>query len=505
MKEHWKARAALISAYHKEELGPLLDTLAELGVQLIASGGTAAYIRARGHEVAEVADLTSYPSILDGRVKTLHPAVFGGLLADRDKPEHMAELEKYDLPPIDLVVADLYPFVETLLETTDEAAIIENIDIGGPSLIRAAAKNFRHTAVVPSRAHLDLVNGWLRENDGALALEQRRHLAREAFLITSAYETAIAGYFTQGPVTPRLPLRYGENPHQEAYFDGDLTEIVTQHSGKPLSYNNILDLDAALRLWLDASWLKEGEAMFGVFKHTVPCGLAVRDSAAEAWNAALSCDPVSAFGGALFCNRLIDLTAARLIDDHFYELLVAPEFAPEALDLLSEKPNRILLTARPERLTDRQTHTMLNGELTQHANLHLTQPEHYETVTRTAVPGALTAALRLGELAVKHLKSNAIALVKEGRLIGAGTGQTSRVDAWRQALQKARTFGFDPAGAALCSDGFFPFNDIATEAAEAGIGAILQPGGSKRDQESIDACDAAGLPMVFTRFRSFRH
>ena len=505
MKEHWKARAALISAYHKEELGPLLDVLQRQGTRLIASGGTAAHIRARGHEVEETAGLTGFPGILGGRVKTLHPAIFGGLLADRDQPGHLDDLQRHNLPQIDLLIVDLYPFVETLRQTSDESEIIEKIDIGGVALIRAAAKNYRHTAVVPSRAHLDAVVGWLRKQDGALTLEQRRHLAREAFLVTSAYESAIAGYFTQGPVTPRRTLRYGENPHQEAYYDGNLDEIVAQHSGKALSYNNILDLDAALRLWLDSGYLSAGEAVFAVFKHTAPCGLAVRSSVEAAWQAALACDPVSAFGGALVCNRPIDLAAARAIDDHFFELLAAPEFAPEALDLLSEKKNRVLLTARPERLSDRLTRSALNGELAQHANLHLTAPEDYQTPTRAAVPSALVPALQLGELAAKHLKSNAVALVKDGRMIGAGTGQTSRVDAWRQALGKARTFGFDPRGAALCSDGFFPFKDIVAEAAEAGVAAVLQPGGSKRDQDSIDACDAAGLPMVFTNYRSFRH
>jgi phosphoribosylaminoimidazolecarboxamide formyltransferase / IMP cyclohydrolase len=502
-------RTALVSVYYKDGLEPVLRALHGLGVVLYSTGGTYDFIQSLDLPAKAVEDLTGYPAILDGRVKTLHPGVFGGILARRE-PDHLSQLEQYGLPEIDLVIVDLYPFEETVAGSAQEAEIIEKIDIGGISLIRAAAKNFRDVAVVPSRAEYGILLQMLEERGASLSLEQRRELARRAFKVSSHYDTAIFNYFSASSTDVAFKhsihasevLRYGENPHQGGVFFGDFDAIFDKLSGKAISYNNLVDIDAAVQVMRE---LRNASPAFAILKHTNTCGLAVRESLHAAWEAALACDPVSAFGGIFICNRPVDIATARAIDQLFYEVLIAPGYDAEALALLSEKKNRILLRLKDYHVHPRSFRSLLNGVVEQDTDLSMEGEEAFRVVTKRAPTEAEISDLSFAVIAVKHLKSNGIALVKDRQLIGMGCGQPSRVDALRQAIAKAKSFGFDLQGSVMASDAFFPFPDCVEIADQAGIRAIVQPGGSIKDQESIDYCDAHNQAMVLTGIRHFKH
>lgn len=502
-----KIRSALISVFSKEGLEPLIRALRDFGADLYSTGGTEEYIRSLGLPVTSVESLTGYPSILDGRVKTLHPKVFGGILARREGG-HLQELAEYEIPEIDLVIVDLYPFEETLANTDNEAAIIEKIDIGGISLIRAAAKNFRDVAVVPSRQDYAGFLELLEKQGGVTSLEDRKALAGRAFAVSAHYDNAIQGYFNGGKAGGRFGLegaevlRYGENPHQGAVFYGDLEQVFEKCSGKALSYNNLVDIDAAVALM--AEFQGDGPT-FAILKHTNPCGVATRSTLREAWEAALQGDPVSAFGGILICNVPLDLATAEAVDEIFYEVLVAPDFSPEAIEKLTRKKNRILLRLRHGLPAPKMFRSLLHGVIEQDTDVAMEAPESWVQATKAGISEAEAADLLFALKCVKHLKSNAIALARGNQLIGMGCGQTSRVDALQQALLKARHHGFDPAGSALASDAFFPFPDCIAIAHEAGIRAVIQPGGSMRDQESIDCCDSHDMAMMITGVRHFKH
>ncbi|MBX2929571.1 MAG: bifunctional phosphoribosylaminoimidazolecarboxamide formyltransferase/IMP cyclohydrolase [Saprospiraceae bacterium] len=504
-----KIRSALVSVFSKDGLEPILMELHRLGVALYSTGGTFQYIQSIGLPATAVEDITGYPSILDGRVKTLHPAVFGGILARRE-PAHLAQLEEYGLPEIDLVIVDLYPFEETVAVSTSESEIIEKIDIGGISLIRAAAKNFGDVAVVASRQEYSLFLEMLRETQGALHSDHRRELARRAFKVSSNYDIAIFNYFNEGAADVTFKysihrsdiLRYGENPHQNGVFFGDFEQIFDKLAGKAISYNNLVDIDAAVQVMRE---LRNGEPAFAILKHTNTCGMAVRPTLPEAWHAALACDPVSAFGGIFVCNRPVDVETAREIDKLFYEVLIAPGFDPEALEILQAKKNRILLLIKDFFVRPRSFRSLLNGVVEQDTDLRIESEDDFQLATRKAPAPNEVSDLLFAGVAVKHLKSNGIALVKNKQLIGMGCGQPSRVDALQQAIAKARAFGFDLQGAVMASDAFFPFPDCVQIAREAGITAVVQPGGSIKDQESIDYCDAHDMAMMLTGIRHFKH
>ncbi len=504
-----KITAALVSVFHKDGLEEIIRELHRLGVVLYSTGGTQTYIEELGIPVRRVEDLTGYPSILDGRVKTLHPGVFGGILARREEA-HRAQLEAYGIPEIDLVVVDLYPFEETVATTDDESTIIEKIDIGGISLIRAAAKNFRDVAVVPSRDEYALLSELLRAKQGFTDLSDRRELARRAFKVSSNYDIAIFNYFNEGTADLSFKysihrsdiLRYGENPHQDGVFFGDFDRMFVKLNGKAISYNNLVDIDAAVQLMRE---FRDAAPTFAILKHTNTCGLATRSTLPEAWGAALGCDPVSAFGGIFICNRPVDAETARAVDQLFYEVLIAPDFDARALELLGQKKNRILLKIKEYFVRPRSFRSLLNGVVEQDADLRTETAADLTTATRQAPGETELADLLFANIAVKHLKSNGIALVKDRQLIGMGCGQPSRVDALRQAIAKAKSFGFDLRGAVMASDAFFPFPDCVELADLEGIRAVIQPGGSIKDQESIDYCDAHGMCMVLTGIRHFRH
>ncbi|MDX2136295.1 MAG: bifunctional phosphoribosylaminoimidazolecarboxamide formyltransferase/IMP cyclohydrolase [Saprospiraceae bacterium] len=502
-------RSALVSVYSKEGLEPIIRRLHALQVTLYSTGGTQVYIEQLGIPVTPVESLTGYPSILDGRVKTLHPAVFGGLLARRT-PDHQAQLEQYNIPAIDAVIVDLYPFENTVAQTTDEQSIIEKIDIGGVSLIRAAAKNHHDVAVVASQAEYGLFLAYLNETDGVLTHTQRRALARRAFRVTAHYDTAIFNWFQQDssePVFqhsfgPAEALRYGENPHQQGVFFGDLEQVYDKLNGKAISYNNLVDIDAAVQVMRE---FRNDPPTFAILKHTNTCGVAQRPSAVQAWRDALACDTTSAFGGIFITNTTVDLETAREINKLFYEVLIAPDFAPEALALLSQKEQRILLRLKSFELPARSFRSLLNGVVEQDADHFSESAADLRPVTERLPDADEADQLLFAIRCCKHLKSNAIALVKNRQLIGMGCGQPNRVDALKQAIEKARLFGFDPAGAVMASDAFFPFPDCVEIGYEAGITAIVQPGGSIKDQDSVDACNARGMAMAFTGVRHFKH
>ncbi len=504
-----KIRSALLSVYSKEGLEPLARRLHEFGATLYSTGGTQAYLQKIGLPVTPVETITGFPSILDGRVKTLHPAIFGGLLARREA-NHLQQLAQHHIPEIDCVIVDLYPFEETVAQTHDEAEIIEKIDIGGVSLIRAAAKNWADVAVVASREEYPLFLSMLERHQGATTAADRRELARRAFKVTSNYDIAIFNWFNEGTTDVAFKysihrsdiLRYGENPHQAGVFFGDFDQLFEKLSGKAISYNNLLDIDAAVQLMRE---FHLGKPTFAILKHTNACGVARRHELLEAWRAALACDPVSAFGGVFITNTRIDLPTAEEIHRLFYEVLIAPDFAPEALELLRKKEQRILLRIRDFYVRPRSFRSLLNGVVEQDTDLKTETEADLRVVTRRPPTPKEVGELLFAARCVKHLKSNAIALVKERQLIGMGCGQPSRVDALRQAIAKARAFGFDLRGAVMASDAFFPFPDCVEIAHEAGITAILQPGGSIKDQESIRACDERDMAMVFTGIRHFRH
>jgi phosphoribosylaminoimidazolecarboxamide formyltransferase/IMP cyclohydrolase len=501
-------KTALISVFHKDNLEPVLDLLDQYKVRIFSTGGTFKFIREKGFKVEEVADLTGYPSILDGRVKTLHPKVFGGILARREA-DHLHQLEQYDIPAIDLVIVDLYPFEKTVEETDDESAIIEKIDIGGVSLIRAAAKNYKDVLIVGSQDQYAECVEVLSKNNGATTFEERKTFAKKAFGVTMHYDGAIHRYFA-GEDFPLLskafqhptPLRYGENPHQSAKYYGNLEERFEKLSGKELSYNNLVDVDAAVNLM---SEFIHDEPTFAVLKHTNPCGLATRSTVEAAWDAALAGDPVSAFGGILISNAEIDLETAKKIDQIFYEVLIAPKFSEEALNFLSSKKKRILLRIKHFGQNQKMLKTLLDGVIVQDSDQQAHQGKSLETVTKITPTEEQIADLIFANKLVKHLKSNAIALAKGRQLCGIGCGQTSRVDACRQSIEKAQHFEFDLRGAVMASDAFFPFPDSVELAHNAGITSVIQPGGSIKDQLSIDYCNENGLSMVFTGFRHFKH
>ena len=512
-------RSALISVYDKDGLEPLLELLGRHGVKLYSTGGTQTHLETLGYEVTSVESITGYPSILDGRVKTLHPAVFGGILARRE-PAHLGQLEAHDLPEIDMVVVDLYPFEDTLAGTDDEATIIEKIDIGGISLIRAAAKNYRDVAIVPSKVAYAPAVEMLTKGEGGLTLGDRRLLASYAFAESARYDAAISRYFdgliasdvdevaaakpghfevTAGPATT---LRYGENPHQRASFFGDLDATFTQLHGKELSFNNLVDVESAHNLIAE---FERAEPTAVVIKHTNACGVASRETLAQAWEAALAADPVSAFGGILAFNRPIDADTARLLDKLFFEVALAPGFDEEALGILKRKKDRRLLRINSFSRGMLSFRSMFGGVLEQEADLKMVTLDDLTVATTTEPTQAQLTDLLFANTCVKHLKSNTITLVRDRQLLAMGCGQTSRIDALKQAITKAEAFGFDLAGAVMASDAFFPFSDCVEVAAAAGVAAVIQPGGSIRDGDSVAAADAAGVAMVTTGIRHFKH
>lgn len=500
-----KIKSALISVFYKDGLEPVVRMLAELGIDIYSTGGTQAFIEKLGIPVIPVEKLTSYPSILGGRVKTLHPSVFGGILGKRDDATHMQEMSQFKIPEIDLVIVDLYPFEETVATTTDEKAIIEKIDIGGPSMIRAAAKNHQDVLVVAHKADYPLLENILSQQNAETSLEQRRRFAIKAFDVCTSYDTAISNYFHQLSVmTPynkdEKPMRYGENPHQKAVFFGNLHDLFDQLNGKELSYNNLVDVDAAVQLINEFA-----DTTFAIIKHTNVCGIAQRATIKESWDAALAGDPESAFGGVLVCNDTLDKATADAINEIFFEVLIAPSYDENALTVLTSKKNRILLRSKlAGKKHNKEMHrSLLNGVLIQDAD-EGNYAEWKETGGRETT-AAEKEDLKFANLVCKHLKSNAIALVKNKQLIGKGCGQTSRIDSLRQAIDKAKQFKFDLQGAVLASDAFFPFNDCVKMGHEAGITAFIQPGGSIRDKESVEYCIANKLAMVMTGMRHFKH
>ena len=500
-------RRALVSVYHKEGLAEILKLLHEQGIEFVSTGGTSTFIEGLGYPCVAVEDLTKYPSMLGGRVKTLHPAIQGGILARRGHETDQKEVLEYGLSLIDLVIVDLYPFEATVASGASEEDIIEKIDIGGISLIRGAAKNFEDVVIIPSQADYATLLEILRERGARTTLEERRHFARRAFAVSSHYDSAIFRYFdAEDHSALRLtadeakPLRYGENPHQKGVFYGDLDRYFEQLHGKELSYNNLQDVEAAVSLIQDFS-----EPTFAILKHNNACGCASRPTLLKAWTDALAGDPVSAFGGVLVANRPIDVATAREIDKLFLEVLIAPDFEAEALTILEGKKNRILLRQK-EAIDARWSYrSMLGGVLAQETDRAVETTAEMKPVTKVAPTAEELTDLVFATKLVKHSKSNAIVLSKGGQLIASGVGQTSRVDALKQAIEKARHFGFDLKGAVLASDAFFPFDDCVTLAAEAGITAIAQPGGSVRDADSIAAADRLGIAMVMTGVRHFKH
>lgn len=506
-----RIRSALISVFHKNGLDEILNLMARLDIVLYSTGGTHQFIQSLGLDVVSVEELTGFASILDGRVKTLHPKVFGGILARRDEG-HLAQLEAQEIPEIDLVIVDLYPFEKTVHSTNVESEIIEKIDIGGISLIRAAAKNYKDVLIVPSQSDYSFLHELLISKEGYSELEDRQYLAARAFQVSSHYDTQIFNYFNRDEKIKNFAasapldriLRYGENPHQSAAFYGSMDQLLVQLQGKELSYNNLVDVDAAIWLMKDMDDFGTGIA---ILKHTNVCGMASRDTLLSAWQDALAGDPVSAFGGVIISNKPIDLITAQAIDQLFYEVLIAPDFDLNAIQVLQKKKNRILLKLKhfPE---EKYTYkNLLLGTIQQERDNVRTTSDHLKLVTTDqANPGQLDDLIYANRIA-KHLKSNAITLVKNKQLIGMGCGQTSRVDALNQAISKARQFGFESqlTGASMASEAFFPFPDCVEIAHQTGIQAVIQPGGSVKDQDSINYCLQHNMVMYLTGIRHFKH
>jgi phosphoribosylaminoimidazolecarboxamide formyltransferase/IMP cyclohydrolase len=540
-----KIQSALISVFYKDGLENIARLLSEHSVTIYSTGGTQQFIEKLGIKCTPVEDLTTYPSILGGRVKTLHPSVFGGILGKRDDETHVQEMKQYNIPEIDLVIVDLYPFEETLASTNDEKLIIEKIDIGGPSMIRGAAKNFKDVVVIAAKKDYAALENLLREQKGETTIDQRKTFAAKAFEVVAHYDVVIAKYFNPSgslyfleSITNPRPMRYGENPHQPGVFYGDLNKLFDQLNGKELSYNNLVDVDAAIQLIREAplnppqgeappppkGGISEsskhelyfplagskapplegfGEAVFAIIKHTNVCGIASRTTVAEAWKDALAGDPESAFGGVLVSNSLIDKETATAINEIFFEVLIAPAFEKEALDILQSKKNRILLQQKTNPENDEQYRSLLNGVLIQ--SIDKGNVSKWEEVGGRESTEKEKQDMVFVNIVCKHLKSNAIALVKNKQLIGKGCGQTSRIDSLRQAIEKAKQFNFDLKGAVMASDAFFPFNDCVKMGHEAGITAFIQPGGSIRDNDSIEYCKQNNLAMVITGMRHFKH
>jgi len=493
-----KIKSALISVFHKTGLDTIVEKLHETGVTIYSTGGTYSFLERKGIPAEKIEDLTGYPSILGGRVKTLHPKVFGAILGRPGLDTDVAEMEQHAIPTFDLVIVDLYPFEDTLASGASEEEIIEKIDIGGISLIRAAAKNFEHVLVIPSKDQYLFLEDILNSHDGTTTLEARKKMAAASFAISSRYD-AMIGQYLAGE-NNKTPLRYGENPHQKASFVGDLDEAFDKLHGKELSFNNLVDIDAALEL------LREFDgATFCIIKHTNPCGVATAPTLLEAWEKALAADTVSAFGGILAGNRNIGAEDATEIDKIFFEVLIAPGFSDEALEILARKKNRIILKSKKYTRTESLEKTALNGLLVQERDSHTETAADLSMVTNDKPTPHQVADMLFANKIVKHAKSNTIVLAKDNQLIGIGVGQTSRVDALQHAVIKAKQFNFEISGAVMASDAFFPFPDCVQIAHEAGVAAVIQPGGSIRDQESIDYCNGHSMPMVITGYRHFKH
>ncbi len=513
MSQTKKIRSALISVFHKDHLEPIITKLHNEGVRLISTGGTRSFIEGLGYPCTAVEDLTGYPSILGGRVKTLHPKIFGGILARRDNDSDAHESAQYEIDPIDLVIVDLYPFEDTVASGASEADIIEKIDIGGISLIRAAAKNFADVAIVASKRQYPLIAGILDAHGAETTLEERRLLAREAFAVSSGYDTAIYNWFADTTpledsplsslrvaVDGAMALRYGENPHQSASYFGDFDKLFDKLHGKEISYNNLLDIDAACAL-ID----EFDQTTVAILKHNNACGCASRGTVAQAWADALAGDPVSAFGGIIICNRKIEAETAAEIGKIFFEVVIAPDYSDDALAILTQKKNRIVLRRKATAPAGKRLRTILGGVLVQDTDTKNETSEDLKLVAGDSLSEQQIADMLFANKLVKHSKSNAIVLARDGQLLASGVGQTSRVDALRHAIEKANSFNFDLKGATMASDAFFPFADCVEIAHSEGIYNVIQPGGSIRDTDSVKYCQENGMTMVMTGFRHFRH
>ncbi|MEI7501036.1 MAG: bifunctional phosphoribosylaminoimidazolecarboxamide formyltransferase/IMP cyclohydrolase [Bacteroidota bacterium] len=508
MTDQIKVKSALISVYSKDGIEDLARKIESYGIQIISTGGTYEFLMNKGINAVSIESITSYPSILGGRVKTLHPKVFGGILWRRDQLTDVGDVEKYEIPSVDLVIVDLYPFENTVYVTKDEEEIIEKIDIGGISLIRAAAKNYAHVVVVPSSSSYSLLLEILEKNNGYTSLSDRRLFATMAFNVSSHYDTKIFDYLNRREniqafkqsIPVYYPMRYGENPHQKGTFYGSLEEVFTQLHGKSLSYNNLVDVDAAINLIGEFT-----EPTVAIIKHTNPCGIASRYSLKDAYLDALACDPVSAFGGIIIVNGAVEIDMAEEMNKLFFEIIIANRYENDALEHLKSKKNRIILQKNSFAFSKRQFKSILNGVLEQEKDLRSEKITDFQFVTNRRPSDEESDALVFGNKIVKHLKSNTIVLVKKYQLIGCGMGQTSRVDALKQAIIKAHAFGFSTDGAVMASDAFFPFVDTVEIAHGAGIKAIIQPGGSVRDADSVNYCNKNDISMVFTGIRHFKH
>lgn len=504
-----KIKSALISVYYKDNLEAIIRLLKNYDVDIYSTGGTQKFIEGLGAKVIPVEGLTGYPSILGGRVKTLHPKVFGGILSRREHQQDLEDTRQYEIPAIDLVIVDLYPFEETVMSGGPESEVIEKIDIGGISLIRAAAKNFRDVTIISSKNQYETLETILKEKEGATDLEDRKLFATQAFDVSSHYDSLIFNYFNQGGEVKSLKfseqneqtLRYGENPHQEGVFYGNLPEMFDQLNGKSLSYNNLVDIDSAVSL-IDEF---DGETAFAILKHTNACGVATGNTVKEAYLKAFAADTISAFGGVLVTNQKVDAEAAEELDKLFFEVLIATAFTDEAFGILKSKKNRILLIRKIRIKTKKQFKSLLNGVIEQDRDLKTDEAADFKVVTDRATNSEENEALVFASKVAKHTKSNTIVLARSGQLLASGVGQTSRVDALKQAIKKAKHFGFELQGAVMASDAFFPFPDCVEIAQKEGIEVVIQPGGSIKDQASIDYCNTHNMGMVFTGIRHFKH
>ncbi len=502
-----KIQSALISVYHKDGLDVIVKSLDKYGVKIYSTGGTWDFITSLGIEAVKIENLTGYPSILDGRVKTLHPRVFGGILSIRDNATHQDETERYGIPAIDLVIVDLYPFEQTVKNETNEEIIIEKIDIGGISLIRAAAKNYNDVLVISHMGQYHDLHSLLEEQKCHTDLETRRRYARESFGVSSDYDTAIFNWFDNNNYTQfkvsknqNTVLRYGENPHQKALYFGDLESMFTKLHGKEISYNNLLDIDAAVNLISEFT-----DITCAILKHNNACGIASRQTLVEAWKDSLAADPVSAFGGIIIVNKIVDHDTAEEINKIFFEIIIAPDYTKDALEILQQKKNRIILLHKPAEIQKTSFRTVLNGVLVQDRDSKIETKKDLNFATTLKPNDTQITDLLFANKLVKNTKSNAIVLVKNSQLLASGTGQTSRVDALKQAIEKAKNFGFDLHGAVMASDAFFPFSDSIEIAYKEGINCVIQPGGSIRDEDTIKFCNEHKIPMVLTGIRHFKH
>lgn len=505
--EKKRIKKALVSVYHKDNLDLIIRKLHAEGVEFISTGGTQSFIESLNIPCEAVEDLTGYPSILGGRVKTLHPKVFGGILARRELDQDLEQLNSYEIPEIDLVIVDLYPFEATVAAGADEKTIIEKIDIGGISLIRAAAKNHKDVVIIASQAQYQPFLNLISESGAETSIEERRWFAKEAFAVSSHYDSAIFNYFDGNEESAfrhteddAKVLRYGENPHQRGIYYGNFEDMFEQLQGKEISYNNLLDIDAAVNLINDFE-----DITFAILKHNNACGIASRPLLVDAWQDALAGDPVSAFGGVLITNAVIDKATAEEINKIFFEVIIAPDYDLEALEILGQKKNRIILILKNNKMQNKQFRSLLNGVLVQDKDLHTEDAEGLKVITEKSPSEQEIEDLLFANKIVKHTKSNAIVLAKNKQMCASGVGQTSRVDALEQAIAKAANFNFDLTGAVMASDAFFPFPDCVEIAAKAGVSAVIQPGGSIKDQDSVDSCNNNGLSMVTTGFRHFKH